>query len=428
MEDEITVKSLSISAGKSILDAQVSDRERCIPYRPEYNMITGSIEASILLQQIYYWWVKKGREKFYKFNQPCESVHYREGDSWTEELGFTYNQFKSARNCIATKITKGVSKEEARRNSIVIYWTDSNRVTWYEVNESLLSRLINCAYKSDMLKDGYDPSKLLGNCEIHNYLGKCERWIYPNTETSQPENINKKTTKDSRAVCAGDSLNLNNKPEQNDKSEKSCSNDFDLPDCNTSDIADELQSKDNIQKELLALQIVENIHSYDEMKSMSEEERAAIRKEREDAFGVLHRFVGLDLPNDLVIPLATQKLGNPSLARYINNRIAKQQEINKKTKTFLEEMKDWLVPDLYKLGEAFYNSTHITPLPHERNLWVKTFSNFHKRGIEPIDIKRAVKYMNDRDWAILSPCSVEKTANSMMGKRDKDMLQQVYIN
>lgn len=119
------------------------DDKNVISYRPRLNALTGSVTATILLQQMIHRY--KG-EAFYKFMEPCSHPRYREGDSWCEELGFTRSEFIRARDKIATKIRRGVSKKEAFDNSFVIYWTDSNRMTFYEVNEELLDNALSGLY------------------------------------------------------------------------------------------------------------------------------------------------------------------------------------------------------------------------------------------------------------------------------------------
>jgi hypothetical protein len=160
-------------AGEQIARAQVADRERSIPYRPEYNAITGDVKASILLQQIWYWWQTNGRRKFYKYKEPCEADRYKDGDSWVEELGFTRYEFDSAMDTIGTKITKGVSKSEARNHAIVLYWTDSNRMTWYEVNEPVFFSLVGLAYNEPAGIEIY-RDYLLGKVE----KAKVEKSLY----------------------------------------------------------------------------------------------------------------------------------------------------------------------------------------------------------------------------------------------------------
>lgn len=119
-------------------------------YRPMLTKITGSVTASILLERIrYYASQKSDSEAFYKFNGACEHERYREGDSWQEELGFSRSEFSTARKKIATRIMTGMSLTEHKAlfdpdgnlhpvDHIVLYWNDSNNVTWYWLNWQLL--------------------------------------------------------------------------------------------------------------------------------------------------------------------------------------------------------------------------------------------------------------------------------------------------
>lgn len=61
----------------------------CIPYFKELRVLTGSVTATILMQQLDYWFEKGSGEAFYKFKAPCENRYYKSGDSFTEELGFS---------------------------------------------------------------------------------------------------------------------------------------------------------------------------------------------------------------------------------------------------------------------------------------------------------------------------------------------------
>jgi len=119
----------------------IKNRVNIIPYRPELNKITGSITASILLNQIIYWWNKSGKRKFYKFTEPCGHKLYKKGDSWCEELGFTKRQFNTAIKKIAFKRgkTKNLIKKE---DAIVEYYTNSERLTYYIVKVDLFNTLL----------------------------------------------------------------------------------------------------------------------------------------------------------------------------------------------------------------------------------------------------------------------------------------------
>ena len=108
----------------------ILDDKKIIGYRPKLNLITGSMSATILLGQIMYWAERCG-DPFWKFMQPCDHQQYRAGDSWCEELGITRHEYDGAIKRIGQKIGKGMEPDP---NVFVWYWTDMNRVTWYQVN------------------------------------------------------------------------------------------------------------------------------------------------------------------------------------------------------------------------------------------------------------------------------------------------------
>lgn len=143
------------------------DRE-VISYRKRLNDITGSVTATILLQQIIYWSRTKDWQPFFKFRTECKKhSSYRSGDSWTEELGFSGAEFDTAISKIGTKITKGTNKAEAYNKEdatgLVIYWTDANRVTWYHLNTKLLGNLIKSNY---LVKEQSENTKKSDNPEL----------------------------------------------------------------------------------------------------------------------------------------------------------------------------------------------------------------------------------------------------------------------
>lgn len=121
-----------------------------IPYRKSLNKITGSVTATILLQQMIYWGVDKNGNavEFYKFKEPCQHKLYKKGDSWCEELGFTAEMFETIIKKIGFK--KGtppqgqVPKDE--QSALVTYYTDSSRLTRYTVNVGLLDEQLKSVY------------------------------------------------------------------------------------------------------------------------------------------------------------------------------------------------------------------------------------------------------------------------------------------
>lgn len=72
--------------------------DRVVPYRKEMRYIVGTVNASILWQQLEYWFEIMNAGRFYKFLSALgeEKFGYREGDSWTEELAFSETEFRTA--------------------------------------------------------------------------------------------------------------------------------------------------------------------------------------------------------------------------------------------------------------------------------------------------------------------------------------------
>lgn len=111
----------------------IADDRHVVTYRPRWNQFTGGMAQTVLLQQVVYWWVKNGRRPFYKFARPCAHRLYRPGDSWEEELSIQRREFEGARRGVSAR-THG----QLDPATLVSYWTDAQRVTWYALNEPLL--------------------------------------------------------------------------------------------------------------------------------------------------------------------------------------------------------------------------------------------------------------------------------------------------
>lgn len=129
----------------NMIDAVFGKDGYSITYRPDLNHLTGSVISTIILSQIIYWWKKAERSKFYKFKEACSHPMYKHGDSWCEELGLTREEFDSGIKKICFKLGKNkniIKKEDA----IILSYTDSQRLTWYEVNEDLLSKVVSQLY------------------------------------------------------------------------------------------------------------------------------------------------------------------------------------------------------------------------------------------------------------------------------------------
>ncbi len=112
-----------------------SDNNR-ISYRRDWNKITGSVTATILLQQVYYWYKINDFKPFYKFkcapSKPHKLYNPDKPDDWCSELGFTEREFDGALKRIGFKYTQKTKNQ--KHSQLVEFWTDSSRVTHYKLN------------------------------------------------------------------------------------------------------------------------------------------------------------------------------------------------------------------------------------------------------------------------------------------------------
>ncbi|MEO8610097.1 MAG: hypothetical protein ABI690_19540 [Chloroflexota bacterium] len=102
-------------------------------YHPIFQRITQHTSSTILLSQMIFYYIANHCRPFYKFIRPCNHARYIAGDSWTETLCWSYAEFSTALGKIGTKVTANTSKTEARKTALSLYWTDSNKMTYFEV-------------------------------------------------------------------------------------------------------------------------------------------------------------------------------------------------------------------------------------------------------------------------------------------------------
>ena len=119
----------------------------CIPYFKELRILTGSVTATILMQQLDYWFSKQDGEPFYKFKAPCENEYYKSGDSFTEELGFSIEEFTTAFSKIGIAYkSKTEFENEVDKFKGMFYCSYFDRkegLTFYFRNHELLDTKLN---------------------------------------------------------------------------------------------------------------------------------------------------------------------------------------------------------------------------------------------------------------------------------------------
>jgi hypothetical protein len=138
------------------LIALIAEDRFSIAYRPRLVKIAGSVTAAILLQQTLFHWRTSNYQSFYKFKEPCDHPFYREGDSWTEELGFSRREFDTALKLIGYKVSKKKNAPDETEGVYVGYKIEIDRITWYIPHEENIKRALWEIYQE---RYGNHPAK-----------------------------------------------------------------------------------------------------------------------------------------------------------------------------------------------------------------------------------------------------------------------------
>ena len=87
-------------------------KSRFVKFIPEINTKLKNTESSLLVCQLEYWF-SKYKDGFYKFMEPCDHYHYRNGDSWTEELSLTRKVLNKAFDLVGVRYKSKSAYDEA---------------------------------------------------------------------------------------------------------------------------------------------------------------------------------------------------------------------------------------------------------------------------------------------------------------------------
>ena len=112
-----------------------------IPYVKELHPIAGGVLGCLVMQQLDYWF-EGHPEGYYKFLMPSDHPAYKIGDSWTEELGMSKDEFRTAFDKIGirykskSEFDQAVDKYQGRfycsyvdrRSNLTYYFRNHNLV------------------------------------------------------------------------------------------------------------------------------------------------------------------------------------------------------------------------------------------------------------------------------------------------------------
>ena len=120
---------------------------RCvIPYIRELQPLAGSTSGCILMQQLDFWF-HRHPDGFWKFLEPSEHQKYKQGDSWTEELGLSASEFRTAFDRIGTRYKS--KKDYVRADDkfsgkfYCSYLDRRDNLTYYFRNDTLLDSALD---------------------------------------------------------------------------------------------------------------------------------------------------------------------------------------------------------------------------------------------------------------------------------------------
>lgn len=180
-----------------------------IPYVRELREHAGSVTSTLYMQQLEYWF-DKFPDGFYKYLSPPKegAAGYKKGDSWSEELGFSLRELKSAWSNIGVTLGSMSAYKEAVKNSNPFLKEDGseafycavydrlNHITWYYRNHDKVDETLNDLISESVIS-GTDKSASPENTKAHlpkvqNVISGTDksafRYTDPTTETTTDPN------------------------------------------------------------------------------------------------------------------------------------------------------------------------------------------------------------------------------------------------
>ena len=136
-----------------------------IPYVRELRTIAGSTSATVVMQQLDYWFIRHP-DGFYKFLEATPTAKlYRPGQSWCEELGFTKDEFRTAFDRIgyrwSSKSQFEAATDKFQGKLYASYVDRRNNLTWYVRNHELVDQILD-----NLLETDVSDSQGIGNANL----------------------------------------------------------------------------------------------------------------------------------------------------------------------------------------------------------------------------------------------------------------------
>ena len=136
-----------------------------IPYVRELRAVAGSTSATVVMQQLDYWFIRYP-DGFYKFLDATPTAKlYHPGQSWCEELGFTKDEFRTAFDRIgyrwSSKSQFEAAKDKFQGKLYASYVDRRNNLTWYFRNHEQVDQILD-----NLLETDSPDSQGIGNANL----------------------------------------------------------------------------------------------------------------------------------------------------------------------------------------------------------------------------------------------------------------------
>jgi uncharacterized protein YodC (DUF2158 family) len=323
-----------------------------IPYVKELRQLplVKSVTACILMQQLDYWINIQAGKKFYKFLEPCDNQRaYKPGDSWTEELGMSADEFKTAFGQIGvsykSKAQYDAAPDKFQGKYYCSYFNRVNRETLYFRNDELVDRDLNNLFLGNGESQSVEAGKI-DSVEVDSFysveddissLVENETIALESTETTS-DNTSKTTTDNTskREEEKSHSPDERSKTEEEIINKKDIDNRFYSTSLNIEDCYDKSENSE----------VIEGIPVIDEPYSYSQTSRTA--GHLPDDFKVTDEMLEW-------IEVETQR-GNVASGIDINHATQKFIVHNqgKKHRFWIQQWKLWMMNERPKQAAASY--------------------------------------------------------------------------
>ncbi|MGV0954484.1 MAG: hypothetical protein ACOYBR_09250 [Fluviibacter sp.] len=137
-----------------------------IPYVKELHPIAGGVLGCLVMQQLDYWF-EGHPEGYYKFLMPSDHPAYKIGDSWTEELGMSKDEFRTAFDKIGIRYKSKSEFEQAPdkfQGKFYCSFVDRrSNLTYYFRNHDLVDAALDELLSKPAQKQAKQGSHSTGN-------------------------------------------------------------------------------------------------------------------------------------------------------------------------------------------------------------------------------------------------------------------------